>query len=47
MKTEKLLEDLAFEAPELSGNEVTIDRNYVREKLSHIVIDEDLSRFIL
>ena len=44
---EKLLEDLAFEAPELSGNEVTVDRNYVREKLSHIVIDEDLSRFIL
>ena len=44
---EKLLEDLAFEAPELNGEKVTIDQKYVQEKLAHIVVDEDLSRYIL
>ena len=44
---EKLLEDLSFEAPELSGTTVIIDQQYVKDKLGHIIIDEDLSRFIL
>ena len=44
---EKLLEDLSFEAPELSGTTVIIDQQYVKDKLGHITIDEDLSRFIL
>ncbi len=44
---EKLLEEISFEAPERKGTELTIDRNYVREKLSDIVKDEDLSRYIL
>ena len=43
---EKLLEELAFNAPELSGK-ITIDRNYVRERLEHIVVNQDLSHFIL
>lgn len=43
---EKLLEELAFNAPELSGR-ITIDRNYVRERLEHIVVNQDLSHFIL
>ncbi len=44
---EKLLEDISFEAPEKQGTELSIDRAYVREKLGEIVMDEDLSRYIL
>ncbi len=44
---EKLVEDISFEAPERRGSTVVIDREYVREKLSDIVRDEDLSRYIL
>ncbi|MBQ5859322.1 MAG: AAA family ATPase, partial [Selenomonadales bacterium] len=44
---EKLLEDLAFDAPDIEEKEVVIDRAYVKTKLSHIVVDQDLSHFIL
>lgn len=44
---EKLLEDLAFEAPDLTEKEVEIDRHYVDEKLGSIVENQDLSHFIL
>lgn len=44
---EKLLEDLLFEAPERSGEEVEITREYVEKKLHPILEQEDLSRFIL
>lgn len=44
---EKLLEDLAFEAPDLIEKEVIINRVYVEEKLRHIVKNQDLSHFIL
>ncbi|MEW6162138.1 MAG: ATP-dependent protease ATPase subunit HslU [Nitrospirota bacterium] len=44
---EKLLEDISFEAPERKNGKLLIDRRYVREKLSRIVKDEDLSRYIL
>lgn len=44
---ETLLEDISFEAPELEGEEIVIDAEYVREKLADIVEDEDLSRYIL
>jgi|Deesub1362B_J571_1020462.scaffolds.fasta_scaffold00125_14 ATP-dependent HslUV protease ATP-binding subunit HslU len=44
---ERLLEDISFEAPERRGERVVIDREYVRQKLSDIVKDEDLSRYIL
>lgn len=44
---EKLLEDISFEAPEKKNGKLVIDREYVREKLSDIVKDEDLSRYIL
>jgi len=44
---EKLLEDLAFEAPDLSDKLVIIDRSYVKSKLDHIVINQDLSHYIL
>jgi len=44
---ERLLEELSFSASELSGDVVTIDASYVREKLEDIVKDEDLSKYIL
>jgi ATP-dependent HslUV protease ATP-binding subunit HslU len=44
---ERLLEDLSFDGPELSGKEVVIDAQYVKDKLDAIVKDEDLSRYIL
>ncbi|GBD99185.1 ATP-dependent protease ATPase subunit HslU [bacterium BMS3Abin07] len=44
---EKLLEDISFDAPERKNSSVMIDRNYVMDKLSEIIKDEDLSRYIL
>jgi len=44
---EKLLEDISFEAPELSVKDINIDRNYVVEKLGELVKNQDLSRYIL
>jgi ATP-dependent HslUV protease ATP-binding subunit HslU len=44
---EKLLEDISFNAPEMENEKIVIDRKYVREKLSSVAKDEDLSRYIL
>jgi len=44
---ETLLDDISFEAPEMKEKRITINANYVDEKLDEIVEDEDLSRFIL
>ena len=44
---EKLLEDLSFAAPDLVQKEICIDREYVKRILSHIVVNQDLSHYIL
>ena len=44
---EKLLEQVSFDAPDLEDKEVTIDAAYVDDKLSDIVVNRDLSQFIL
>ncbi len=44
---EKVLEDLSFHATEASVRKIDIDADYVRERLSKILEDEDLSRYIL
>jgi ATP-dependent HslUV protease ATP-binding subunit HslU len=44
---ERLLEDISFEAPDMPGKELTIDAEYVRQRLSDITRDQDLSRYIL
>ena len=44
---EHLLEELSFEAPDMSTGAVTINAGYVTERLGKIVEDEDLSRYIL
>jgi len=44
---EKLLEELSFSADECAGQTITITKDYVDERLSDVVQDQDLSRFIL
>ncbi|MCX8050069.1 MAG: ATP-dependent protease ATPase subunit HslU [Methylohalobius sp.] len=44
---EKLLEEVSFEAPDLSGKTVVIDAAYVDAHLKDLAQDEDLSRYIL
>ncbi|MDO9350273.1 MAG: HslU--HslV peptidase ATPase subunit, partial [Deltaproteobacteria bacterium] len=44
---ERLLDEISFDAPEMSGKAMVIDAKYVREKLKDFVEDEDLSRYIL
>lgn len=44
---EKILEEVSFNACDMSGVTVKINRSYVIEKLNDIVKDEDLSRYIL
>jgi len=42
-----LLEEILYRVPDKKINEVTITRKVVQEKLSDIVKDRDLSRYIL
>ena len=44
---ERLLDEISFEAPHMEGVKVTIAAEDVRKKLTAIVKDQDLSRFIL
>jgi len=44
---ERLLDIISFEAPDRSGDAITLDAAYVDEHLDELAADEDLSRFIL
>jgi ATP-dependent HslUV protease ATP-binding subunit HslU len=44
---EKVLDKVSFDAPDLKDKNVTLDGAYVREVLTDIVKDQDLSRYIL
>jgi ATP-dependent HslUV protease ATP-binding subunit HslU len=44
---ERLLDELAFEAPELGERTIAINGAYVRERLQGILKDEDLSQYVL
>ena len=44
---EKLLEEVSFTAPELEDKQVVIDAAYVDKQLADIVVNRDLSQFIL
>ena len=44
---ERVLDELSFDAPEKKGQQVTVDGDYVRQMLTDIVKDQDLSRYIL
>ena len=42
-----MLEEVSFNAPDLKGQTIPITEDYVRERLSDVVEDQDLSRYIL
>lgn len=44
---ERLLDIISFEAPDRSGDSISIDAAYVNEHLDVLASDEDLSRYIL
>ncbi len=44
---DKLLEDISFTAPERSGEHIRIEVDFVVEKLSGLVKDENISKYIL
>lgn len=44
---EKVVEQLSFDAPDMAGQSITIDADYVNTQLDELVKDEDLSKFIL
>jgi ATP-dependent HslUV protease ATP-binding subunit HslU len=44
---ERVLDEISFNAPDITDKGVTVDGEYVRKMLSDIVKDQDLSRYIL
>lgn len=44
---EKLLDEISFNAPDSEEKEFKIDSKYVRERLTGIIKDQDLTRYIL
>ena len=44
---EKLLDEVSFDAPDMTEKNVTIDEAYVDRMLADIVRNEDLSRYVL
>ena len=44
---EKVLADISFDAPDMPGAQVVINRDYVRDHLSDVREDQDLSQYIL
>lgn len=44
---EKVMEEISFEAPQISKKRIIIDRAYVQKQLQDILKDQDLRRFIL
>jgi len=44
---EALLDDISFKESDTQEKQITIDRDYVRQKLSEILEDRNLSRYIL
>ena len=44
---EKVLEEVSFNAPDLTGMPILVDAAFVRGRLQELLADEDLSRYIL
>ncbi len=44
---ERVMEDVSFEAPDIAGTSILIDRTYVQNQLKDILQNEDMRRFIL
>jgi len=44
---ERMLDEISFNAPDMTDKQVVIDAVYVKDKIADIVKDRDLSRYIL
>ncbi len=44
---EKVMEEIAFQAPDLKTKRITIDRAYVQDQLKDVLKNQDLRKFIL
>ena len=44
---ERVFETINFDAPDMANKQIQITGDFVRQRLSEIVTDEDLSKFIL
>ncbi len=44
---EKVLADISFDAPDMPGAQIIVNRAYVREHLEEVRADQDLSQYIL
>ena len=44
---ERLLEDLSFDASKKHGQSISVDINYVNERLKDLSESEDLARYVL
>lgn len=44
---ERLLDEVSFNATDMAGVDVAIDAAYVKDKVSELAVDSDLSRYIL
>ena len=44
---ERLLDDISFEAPDHSGEEIEIDAEYVDAHLGSLLVNDDLTKYIL
>jgi ATP-dependent HslUV protease ATP-binding subunit HslU len=44
---ERLLDEVSFEAPEISPTKIMVTAGYVKEKLSNVIENADLTRYIL
>jgi ATP-dependent HslUV protease ATP-binding subunit HslU len=44
---ERVLEDVSFRAPEMRGQQVTVDAEYVQTRLRDVLQDDETSRYIL
>jgi len=44
---ERLVEDISFDAPDKSGQTISIDKAYVNDRIGKMAADTDLSRFVL
>jgi len=44
---EQLLEDVSFKAPDLKGQKISVTPEYIKSRLSNLLKNQDLSRYIL
>lgn len=44
---ERIVEEISFDAPEKSGQEIVVDRAYVKERVTDMLLGSDLKKYIL